>query len=78
MQHAMALELKAKGIDTMPFIWFWPDGANSCAMMTHDVEAEPGRDFCETLMDLDDEHGIKAVVPARAREAAMSRPTRSR
>ncbi len=52
----------------MPFIWFWPDGANGCAILTHDVEAEPGRDFCETLMDLDDEYGIKAsfqLVPEK-------------
>ena len=34
--------------------------------MTHDVETAAGRDFCSTLMDLDDEHGVKAsfqVVP---------------
>jgi hypothetical protein len=66
MQHAMALELKAKGLDSMPFIWFWPDGANAATILTHDVEAEAGRDFCETLMDVDEEFGIKAsfqIVP---------------
>jgi hypothetical protein len=68
MQQAMALELKAKGIERLPFIWFWPDGANGCAILTHDVEAKPGLDFCEALMDLDDEHGIKAsfqLVPEK-------------
>ena len=68
MRQAMALELKAKGLERMPFIWFWPDGANGCAILTHDVEAEPGRRFCTTLMDLDDEHGIKAsfqLVPEK-------------
>jgi hypothetical protein len=37
-------------------------------MMTHDVEAIDGRDFCGRLMDLDDTAGIKAafqVVPER-------------
>jgi len=24
----------------IPFVWFWPDGASSCAIMTHDVETE--------------------------------------
>jgi hypothetical protein len=34
--------------------------------MTHDVETAAGRDFCSTLMDINDEFGIKAsfqVVP---------------
>ena len=34
--------------------------------MTHDVETAEGRDFCTTLMDLDDSYGIKAsfqVIP---------------
>jgi hypothetical protein len=43
-----------------PFIWFWPEGAPSCVMMTHDVEATAGRDFSSTLMDLDSTYGIKA------------------
>jgi hypothetical protein len=60
MEQTMKLELRAKGLDRIPFIWFWPDGANGCAILTHDVEAEPGLNFCDTLMDLDDEHGIKA------------------
>jgi hypothetical protein len=36
--------------------------------MTHDVETIDGRDFCESLMDVDDSFGIKAsfqVVPER-------------
>src|SRR5260370_12025659 len=45
---------------SIPFIWFWPDGYSSCATMTHDVETVVGRDFCGTLMDLDDAFGIKA------------------
>jgi hypothetical protein len=68
MRRAVALELKAKRLDRMPFIWFWPEGANGCAIMTHDVEAQPGRDFCEPLMDLDDAYGIKAsfqLVPEK-------------
>ena len=34
--------------------------------MTHDVETTAGRDFCSTLMDIDDRFGIKSsfqVVP---------------
>lgn len=53
---------------SIPFIWFWPDGASSCAVMTHDVEEESGRDFCSTLMDMDEECKIPAsfqVVPEK-------------
>jgi hypothetical protein len=50
----------------IPFIWFWPEGHSSCAIMTHDVETKMGRDFCPTLMDIDDSFGIKSsfqVIP---------------
>jgi hypothetical protein len=50
----------------VPFIWFWPDGASNCLIMTHDVETRAGRDFTPQLMDLDESYGIKAsfqVIP---------------
>ncbi len=65
-ETAMLLNLKAKGLKEIPFIWFWPEGAQACAVMTHDVEAPAGRDFCDQLMDIDDSYGIKSsfqVVP---------------
>jgi hypothetical protein len=60
MERAMGLVLQSSGHSAVPFIWFWPDGASSCAMMTHDVETAAGRDFCDALMDLDDSYGIKS------------------
>jgi hypothetical protein len=62
----LLLALRASGADRIPMIWFWPEGASSCAIMTHDVETELGRDFCSSLMDIDDSFGIKAsfqVIP---------------
>ena len=62
----LLLALRSQNHKQIPFIWFWPDGAPSCAMMTHDVETTSGRDFCSTLMDIDDAFGIKSsfqVVP---------------
>jgi hypothetical protein len=50
----------------IPFIWFWPDGASSCAIMTHDVETEMGVKYCSALMDIDAAFGMPAayqVVP---------------
>jgi hypothetical protein len=59
-RQLLLLSLKSNCDERIPFIWFWPEGASSCAIMTHDVETEPGRDFCPTLMDIDDSYGIKA------------------
>ena len=66
LDRLLVLTMKAQGLDRMPFIWFWPDGAMSCAIMTHDVEHLAGRNFCSKLMDLDDAAGVKAsfqIVP---------------
>jgi hypothetical protein len=66
MERGLALVLKGCGLEKIPFIWFWPDGAPSCVMMTHDVEAIAGRDFCDQLMIMDDSFGIKSsfqIVP---------------
>jgi hypothetical protein len=60
VQQALALVLKSRGGQKVPFVWFWPDGANGCAILTHDVETRAGRDFCGSLMDLDDSVGLKS------------------
>jgi len=66
VRGSMQLLLRAQRLEEIPFIWFWPDGASSCASMTHDVETAAGRDYCEFLMDLNDSFGIPAsfqIVP---------------
>ncbi|MDQ3348450.1 MAG: hypothetical protein M3545_10830, partial [Acidobacteriota bacterium] len=66
MQSTMGCVLESRGVQRIPFIWFWPDGARATIMMTHDVEGEEGRRFCSELMDLDESFGIKAafqIVP---------------
>jgi hypothetical protein len=65
-EQLLLLSMKARGVDRAPFIWFWPDGAESCVAITHDVETERGRDFCAELMSINESFGIKAsfqVVP---------------
>ncbi len=59
-EQMMSSAIRANSGQPIPFIWFWPDGHSSCAIMTHDVETYKGRNFCSTLMDLDDSYGIKA------------------
>ena len=66
LERLLLLSLRSHGISRVPFIWFWPDGAPSCAIMTHDVETSVGRDRCSWLMDLDETYGIRAsfqIVP---------------
>jgi hypothetical protein len=58
--------LTASGTDKIPFIWFWPEGYLSACIMTHDVETEAGRDFCVTMMKMEQKFGIHSafeVVP---------------
>jgi hypothetical protein len=66
LETVLVLSMKSRGIDSVPFIWFWPDGASSATMLTHDVETEQGRDFCPRLMDLNESFGFSAafqIVP---------------
>jgi hypothetical protein len=67
-EQLLLLILKATGAERIPFIWFWPEGNLSAAIMTHDVDSESGQDLCGELMDLDDLFQIKAsfqIVPER-------------
>ena len=74
LEKSFLLSMKARGVERIPFIWFWPEGAPSCVMVTHDVETKAGVGFVERLMDIDDAFGIKAsfqVVPQK--QYAVSR-----
>jgi hypothetical protein len=65
-EELMALLLEADGVDSVPFIWFWPEGLPACAIMTHDVETLSGRNLCSRLMNVDEAYGIKSsfeIVP---------------
>lgn len=60
LEICMAASLQEKCVEKVPFIWFWPKGYASCALVTHDVETGEGLRFCPTLMDIDDAAGIKS------------------
>jgi hypothetical protein len=69
----LLLSLKAKGGERIPFVWFWPRGAQGCVLVTHDVETRSGRDFCSELLDIDDSFGVKAsyqIVPEERYEVS--------
>ena len=68
LEQLLMVAMKAQGIQRLPFIWFWPDGVQSCTTISHDVETELGLDFCPQLMDLNDSFGIKTsfqIVPEK-------------
>lgn len=73
LESMLLLSLRASGAARIPFIWFWPEGKSSCGVMTHDVEARQGRDFCSSLMDVDDSRGIKSsfqIIPEERYEVS--------
>ena len=81
MESAMTLALKTRRKSTIPFIWFWPEGASACGMMTHDIEGQAGLDFCDELMDIDDSFGIKSsfqLIPEGREDAWRSTAARLR
>jgi hypothetical protein len=72
-EEFLRLLMEASNHEKVPFIWFWPEGAPNCLMMTHDVETSAGRDFTAQLMDLDDSRCIKAsfqVIPEKRYEVS--------
>jgi glycosyltransferase involved in cell wall biosynthesis len=70
-EQTMLLSLRAQSVDQIPFIWFWPEGATSCAIMTHDVETALGVRSCPYLMEMEDAYGIKGsfqIIPEQRYE----------
>ncbi len=74
-EQLLILAMQSSQVDRLPFIWFWPRGAHSCTIITHDVETSAGVNFCPRLMDLADSFGIKTsfqVVPEKRYEVTPS------
>ena len=70
-EQVLRLAMEAGGVQRVPFIWFWPEAAPNCLIVTHDVETAAGRDFTSDLMDLDESYGIRSsfqVIPEKRYE----------
>jgi hypothetical protein len=66
LEYLLAVSIRSQGLQQIPFIWFWPNGYSSAAIMTHDVETQAGLRFCSALMDIDESFRIPAsfqIVP---------------
>lgn len=60
LEKLLVLSIRARGLDRIPFIWFWPEGHSGAAIMTHDVEMPAGVKCCSALMDIDEGYGIRS------------------
>jgi hypothetical protein len=81
MKNAVGLVLEKGDTGEFPFIWFWPDGAPGCLMVTHDVEGRSGAARAGELMDLDDGFGIKSsfqLVPGAKTSRSLLEQCRRR
>jgi hypothetical protein len=59
-ESLLFLSAKAQKVEFIPFIWFWPQAASSCVIVTHDVETKKGVSLIPRLMGIDEAFGIKA------------------
>lgn len=59
-EEFLRISMDYAGVERVPFIWFWPDGASNCLMLTHDVESSAGLDFTIPLIELDASYGFKS------------------
>jgi hypothetical protein len=60
--------LEQRGLDSVPYVNFWPDGHRYSFVLTHDVEEEQGATFVREVVDLEERYGFRSVfnfVPER-------------
>lgn len=60
LERVLWLCMKARNIERMPFVWFWPERASGCAMVTHDVETKAGLALVPEVIEIDNAFGIKS------------------
>ena len=68
LERLLLLSMQSRQLEKVPFIWFWPHGARSCVIVTHDVETKAGAEFIPYMMDLDEGSAVRAsfqVIPER-------------
>lgn len=58
MRFTLRLVLMAMGRDTLPFVWFWPDGHPWAAILTHDVETASGLANVPRVMGVEVERSL--------------------
>lgn len=75
-RRLLGLSMRAKGVDRIPFIWFWPEEYTACTIMTHDVETSAGVGFVPSMIDIEDSYGVKSsfqIIPEGRYRAPKSK-----
>ena len=75
LEHQLARVMRETGLESLPFIWYWPNHSSACAIVTHDVETERGKGLCQKLIDVDTSFGIRGsfqIVPEKRYEVSPS------
>jgi len=75
LERALISTMQARKLNTIPFIWFWPDGALSSAIVTHDVETTTGLELVPRLIGLDNVFGIKSSFQLVPEQRYMLSPS---
>ena len=60
LEDLLIRSIRTNKLEKIPFIWFWPDGANAAAIITHDVETDAGLTFVPKLIDIDESFNIRS------------------
>lgn len=60
--------LRQRGLESAPYVNFWPDNHRFALVLTHDVETDQGHAFVETVASLEERLGFRSAfnfVPER-------------
>ncbi len=60
MRIAFADALLERGVETVRFPWFWPDGSRAAVTLTHDVESADGLARAATVAGWEERHGFRS------------------
>lgn len=52
--------LESRGLTSVPYIHFWPEGKRFALVLTHDVEAARGQDFVRKVVELEEGLGFRS------------------
>jgi hypothetical protein len=66
--QCLASVLEQRGLDSIPYVNFWPAGHRYSFVLTHDIEEEQGATFVQAVADLEERYGFRSVfnfVPER-------------
>ncbi len=53
--------IKKKGLSSIPYIQFWPNGKHFALVITHDVEDVYGQDFVREVAGLEERYGFRSA-----------------